>query len=76
MSNLTRITEKYQITIPKEVREKVGLKAGETMRVIVEEDGIKIMTLDQFYDKYTGILHRKGANAVKDVKWIRRHMYD
>jgi len=25
----TKVTEKYQVTIPKSIREKIGLKAGE-----------------------------------------------
>lgn len=30
----SKVTDKYQVTVPKEVREKVGLRAGE--EVIVE----------------------------------------
>lgn len=29
----TRVTEKFQITIPKDVRETIGLKAGEVLLV-------------------------------------------
>lgn len=29
----SRVTEKFQVTIPKEIRERVGLKAGEEVLV-------------------------------------------
>ncbi len=35
-----KITRKYQITIPKEVREKLNLRIGTFLRVEVEDDRI------------------------------------
>lgn len=35
---MSTITYKFQVTIPKKVREKYGLKIGDTI-VFVEEDG-------------------------------------
>lgn len=35
---MPKITEKFQITIPKEAREKIGLKPGEEFDVIVLND--------------------------------------
>ncbi|MCY0882417.1 AbrB/MazE/SpoVT family DNA-binding domain-containing protein [Acidianus infernus] len=35
---MPKITEKYQVTIPKEVREKIGLKPGEEVEVIPLND--------------------------------------
>ncbi|BDC19956.1 hypothetical protein HS5_28460 [Acidianus sp. HS-5] len=35
---MPKVTEKYQVTIPKEVREKIGLKPGEELEVIPLND--------------------------------------
>jgi AbrB family looped-hinge helix DNA binding protein len=35
---MPKITEKFQITIPKEAREKIGLKPGEEFEVVVLND--------------------------------------
>jgi len=35
---MPKVTEKYQVTIPKEVREKIGLKPGEEVEVIPLND--------------------------------------
>lgn len=35
---LSKVTEKYQITLPKRVREKVGLKPGEIVSVEVKSE--------------------------------------
>jgi len=42
----TKVTDKFQVTIPKEVREKIGLKAGEIM--IVEIGGNDEIKLKRF----------------------------
>ena len=38
-----KITAKGQVTIPKELREKFGLRPGTEVDFIPEEDGIKIV---------------------------------
>lgn len=35
---MVKVTDKFQVTIPKEVREKVGLKSGEEVEVIALSD--------------------------------------
>jgi AbrB family looped-hinge helix DNA binding protein len=42
----TKVTEKFQITVPKDVREAVGLRAGET--VIVEAVGENELRVKRF----------------------------
>jgi len=39
----TKVTSKFQLTIPKEIREQIDLKAGEVVEVqILGEEGIAI----------------------------------
>ena len=42
----TRVTEKFQITIPKDVRETIGLKPGEVL--LVEPAGEEELTVKRF----------------------------
>jgi len=42
----TKVTEKYQVTIPKKIREKIGLKPGET--IIVEAKSRDEIRLKRF----------------------------
>ena len=42
----TKVTEKYQVTIPKSIREKIGLKAGEI--IVVEAKGRDEIRLKRF----------------------------
>lgn len=42
MSKLSKLTAKYQATIPKEVRTKLGLEAGDRV-MFVEKDGEMII---------------------------------
>jgi len=42
----TKVTEKYQVTIPKSIREKIGLKPGEI--IIVEAKGRDEIRLKRF----------------------------
>lgn len=42
MSETTRLTEKGQATIPKELREKYGLEPGDELRWIEADEGIVV----------------------------------
>jgi len=34
LENVTKVTRKYQVTIPKEVRKKVGVEVGDKLKVM------------------------------------------
>jgi len=40
MYHVVKVTRKYQITLPKEVREKLGIRIGDFLRIKVEGDRI------------------------------------
>ena len=42
---LSQIQDKGQITIPKEAREKLSLKKGDTIHFEIEEDALKILPM-------------------------------
>ena len=37
MYTLVKVTRKYQITLPKEVREKLGIRIGDFLKVRIED---------------------------------------
>ncbi len=59
----TKVTEKFQVTIPKEGREKIDLKAGEIM--IVEAKGENEIRLKRF---------RKPLKILTWKKMLDRHI--
>jgi len=53
---MSKVTKKYQVTIPKNVREHIGIEAGERIAFVKTEDGYKIVKLDKFIEENTKIL--------------------
>ena len=45
MAFLVKITRKYQITIPKEIREKLNLRVGDLLKVELEDGKIVLRPL-------------------------------
>jgi AbrB family looped-hinge helix DNA binding protein len=62
MDTLT-ISPKYQVVIPKDIREKLGLTPGQKVRAIVYEDRIELIPIRPI-KKMRGFL--KGINARVD----------
>lgn len=69
-----KITSKGQITIPKNVREKLGLKTGESV-TFEEKDGvfyIRKSIIKSPFDKWKGKLKNlKGKSSDEVVKELR-----
>ncbi len=40
MYTVVKVTRKYQVTLPKEVREKLGIRIGDSLRVRVDDGRI------------------------------------
>ncbi|AGK61674.1 looped-hinge helix DNA binding domain, AbrB family [Archaeoglobus sulfaticallidus PM70-1] len=53
------VTRKYQITIPKRVREELNIKAGDEVVFIKTEDGYKIVRADDVI--------KEGVEIFKDI---------
>lgn len=62
---ISTITSKGQTTIPKEVREKLNLRAGDKINFVVESDGrVYIQPLNVDVEELSGILHKPGRKVV------------
>jgi len=45
---MVSVTKKYQVTIPKDVREALGIKAGDEVVFVKTKDGYVIKRLEDF----------------------------
>lgn len=60
MGNVVTLSSKFQISIPKEVRESQGWKAGQKLAFISESGGVSVVAVPTIHD-LRGIA--KGANT-------------
>jgi len=59
------LTTKGQITIPKEVREHLGVDTGDRVSFVVQDDGTVIVTpILRHVRELGGLLHRPGRRPV------------
>jgi len=59
---MVTVTRKYQVTIPKEVREALGIKAGDKVVFVKSKEGYIITTLDKLLDEF--------VEALKDIEEV------
>ncbi len=65
MSTETTLTSKGQTTIPKAIRDSLGMKAGDRMSFTLMPDGIVVMRVkNKRVAELAGLLHKKGRKAV------------
>jgi antitoxin PrlF len=65
MTTDATLTSKGQTTIPKEIRESLGLKAGDRMTFTLMPDRTVVMRIkNKSITQLAGLLHKKGRKAV------------
>jgi AbrB family looped-hinge helix DNA binding protein len=64
MSKVT-LSNKYQVVIPKEVREKIGLKAGTSFEVITYSNRIELVPIKPIKN-LRGMLKGIDTNIIRD----------
>ncbi|MEW5887810.1 MAG: AbrB/MazE/SpoVT family DNA-binding domain-containing protein [Pseudomonadota bacterium] len=58
---LATVTNKGQVTVPKEIRDRSGIKPGSRLDFEVQEDGsLRVRVLARGADNLFGLLHRPG----------------
>ncbi len=58
------MTSKGQMTLPKEVRDRLGLHPGDQLEFVFSPDGrLEVMPRTIHVEKLFGLLHRKGEKA-------------
>ncbi|MPW38802.1 AbrB/MazE/SpoVT family DNA-binding domain-containing protein [Thermococcus sp. 101 C5] len=64
---MVSVTRKYQVTIPKEVREALGIKAGDEIVFIRTKEGYVIKRLEDFV-KEMAELSKDIEETVKEMR--------
>lgn len=65
MSNVATLTSKGQTTIPKEIRENLGMKPGDQMTFTLMPDATVVMRLkSKTITALAGVLHKKGRKPL------------
>jgi len=65
MTTAATLTSKGQTTIPKEIRESLGMKAGDRMTFTLMPDGTVVMRVkNKSVTQLAGMLHKKGRKPV------------
>ena len=63
----TKISPKYQVVIPKEVREQMGLKPGQEMQVI-SKGGLVILVPERPISSLRGFVKGVRADGIREKK--------
>jgi len=65
MNNDATLTSKGQTTIPKSIRDGLGMKAGDRMSFTLMPDGVVVMRVkNKSITELAGLLYKKGRKAV------------
>jgi len=64
-----KMTSKGQITLPKEIRDRLGLKRGDRVRFVIEDDGrVRLLPAKRDISELVGILPRpKRALSLEEL---------
>ena len=58
---LATVTDKGQVTVPKEIRDKTGITPGSRLDFEVQDDGtLRVRVLARGADNLFGLVHRPG----------------
>ena len=69
-----RVTSKGQITIPKEVRERLGLRPGDEVEFVEDADGMRLQkeVAESPFGQYRGYLEKlRGCDPDEFVEEMR-----
>jgi AbrB family looped-hinge helix DNA binding protein len=65
MNSDAKLTSKGQTTIPKSIRDRLGIKSGDRITFTLMPDGVVVMRVkNKHVSDLAGLLHKKGRKAV------------
>jgi antitoxin PrlF len=65
MATDATLTSKGQLTVPKEIRDSLGMKTGDRLTFTLMQDGVVVLRVkNKRLSDLEGILHKKDRKAV------------
>ncbi|WKZ16024.1 MAG: AbrB/MazE/SpoVT family DNA-binding domain-containing protein [Candidatus Jettenia caeni] len=68
----SKITSKFQVTIPREIREKLHLSVSDSIEWKIEENRIFVEPADKPFLKYKGSIKVEAGNIKEDILEARK----
>ncbi len=68
----SKITSKYQTTIPREIRDRLNLSVSDSIEWKIEKDKILVEPVNKPFLKYKGSINIKSGNIREDVLLSRK----
>jgi AbrB family looped-hinge helix DNA binding protein len=69
------VTSKYQTTIPKSVREKLGISVNDTLEWVIEKGKVAVRPLHSDFLRYQGSVKKGAGDIAEDIRSAReRHL--
>lgn len=72
MTVSVRVSGKYQVVIPKSIREEIGLEKGDELTVDLQEKTIIMRVKPKSFSKYTLGLHKKIWEKVEATEYVEQ----
>lgn len=72
MGEKTKLTRKYQITIPTKIRKNLKLKAGDYLHMEVENGQVIIRPIPKSYTDYMAGLGEKVWKILEGEKFVKK----
>lgn len=66
------LTSKSQTTVPKEIREKLGIGPGDVLEWEMADGEVRVLPLDRAFLRRRGSVRVGPGSAVEDVRLLRR----
>ncbi|MBE7439451.1 MAG: AbrB/MazE/SpoVT family DNA-binding domain-containing protein [Spirochaetales bacterium] len=70
----SRITSKFQVTVPREVREILKLNAADVLEWEMDKSGVKVHAAEKPFLKFKGILNTGSGDTKAEIHlaWKKR----
>jgi AbrB family looped-hinge helix DNA binding protein len=71
MAQAVRLGKRFQLVLPKKIRQRLGLREGDVMLVEVTRKGILLVPKPQSYTRHLAGLHREVWQDVDVDEYLR-----